>query len=141
MTRKSHQNYRSRCNWNYIYLQGVPKKVSFGQSCPKVVQSGPKYPKLAKTVNDNLDGPKWSKNIVSQLFPKNSTILDTPYKLFLQDGDLDHPLHIKDGLPLHNHMEDPVNVFPHKISTSTLKRGSTGSKRTFLLKEKRESIV
>jgi len=58
-----------------------------------------------------------------------------------EDGDLDHPLHIKDGLPLHNHMEDPVNVFPHKISTSTLKRGSTGSKRTFLLKEKRESIV
>ena len=39
------------------------------------------------------------------------------------------------------HMNDPVNVFPHKISTSTLKRGSAGSKRTFLLKEKRESIV
>ena len=39
------------------------------------------------------------------------------------------------------HMDDPVNVFPHKISTSTLKRGSAGSKRTFLLKEKRESIV
>ena len=39
------------------------------------------------------------------------------------------------------HMDDPVNVFPHKISTSTLKRGNAGSKRTFLLKEKRESIV
>ena len=37
-------------------------------------------------------------------------------------------------------MEDPINVFPNKISTSTLKRGSS-SKRTFLLKEKRESIV
>ena len=83
-------------------------------------------------------GPK----ILSPNFAlKKSIALDTPYKLFLQDGDLDHPLHIKDGLPLHNHMEDPVNVFPHKISTSTLKRGSTGSKRTFLLKEKRESIV
>ena len=40
-----------------------------------------------------------------------------------------------------HHMEDPVNVFPHKISTSTLKSGSSRSKRTFLLKEKRESIV
>ena len=37
-------------------------------------------------------------------------------------------------------MEDPINVFPNKISSSTLKRGSS-SKRTFLLKEKRESIV
>ena len=40
-----------------------------------------------------------------------------------------------------HHMDDPVNVFPHKISTSTLKSGSSRSKRTFLLKEKRESIV
>jgi len=39
-------------------------------------------------------------------------------------------------------MDEAVNVFPTKISTSTLKRaGSTGNKRTFLLKEKRESIV
>ena len=51
----------------------------------------------------------------------------------MNDDDVEHsPLHI---------MDDPVNVFPHKISTSTLKRGSAGAKRTFLLKEKRESIV
>ena len=31
-------------------------------------------------------------------------------------------------------------LFPNKISTSTLKRGAA-CKRTFLLKEKRESIV
>ena len=31
-------------------------------------------------------------------------------------------------------------LFPNKISTSTLKRGAS-CKRTFLLKEKRESIV
>ena len=46
-----------------------------------------------------------------------------------------------EGSTLEHHMDDPVNVFPHKISTSTLKRGSAGAKRTFLLKEKRESIV
>ena len=49
----------------------------------------------------------------------------------------------QDGLLLHSEdcdMEDPSNVFPNKISSSTLKRGSS-SKRTFLLKEKRESIV
>lgn len=49
----------------------------------------------------------------------------------------------REGLLQHSSdcdMEDPINVFPNKISTSTLKRG-TSTQRTFLLKEKRESIV
>ena len=49
----------------------------------------------------------------------------------------------REGLLQHSSdcdMEDPINVFPNKISTSTLKRGAS-TQRTFLLKEKRESIV
>jgi len=50
----------------------------------------------------------------------------------------------RDGLLLLNSsetdLEEVGGLFPNKISTSTLKRGSS-CKRTYLLKEKRESIV
>ena len=108
MTRKSHQNYRSRCNWNYIYLQGAPKKVSsrvlnamFGDQIigPKLPQSSPKYPKLAKTVQDNLDGPKWSKNLVSQLCPKNLLFWTHPINCFCRMVTWTTPSTSRTGCP------------------------------------------
>ena len=69
----------------------------------------------------------------------HSTGCDMNLDLDLDDGST-MDVHHMEKMDVH-HMDDPVNVFPHKISTSTLKRGSAGAKRTFLLKEKRESIV
>ena len=64
------------CLSTNIYIQGWPKKASnqmraiLGQRA----QSGPKWPKMAQTVQENLDGPKWSENLVSQHHAQNSVL-------------------------------------------------------------------
>ena len=52
------------------YLQNF--MVMLGDQWPKVFQRSPKCQKFAQTAQDNLDGPMWSENLVSQHHPKNS---------------------------------------------------------------------
>ena len=42
----------------------------FGPKWPKEVQCGPKQLIFSKMVQDNLDDPKWSKNLVFQYSPQ-----------------------------------------------------------------------
>ena len=58
-------------------VQVVPKKLltEFLELCWETRifgHSGRKWPKLTQTVQDNLDGPNWSKNLASQSSHQNS---------------------------------------------------------------------
>ena len=58
-------------------VQGVPKKLltEFWEPCWEtriLGHSSPKVPKLIQTVQYNLDGPDWFKNLVSQSSHQNS---------------------------------------------------------------------
>ena len=48
------------------YSQNFEDYVERTDIGANVSQCGPKWLKLAHTVQDNLDGPKWSKNLVSR---------------------------------------------------------------------------
>ena len=54
------------------YSQNFEDYVERTDIGANVPQSGPKGLKLAHTVQDNLDGPKWSNNLVSRHRPQNS---------------------------------------------------------------------
>ena len=59
--------------YQYIYIQGWPKKAS-NQMRAILGQRSPKWQKMAQTVQENRDGPKWSENLVSQHHAQNSVL-------------------------------------------------------------------
>ena len=62
-----------------LYRVSRPKQVAYrilrtvlGNQIFGSMQCRPKLPTLAQTVQDNLDGPRWSKDLFSQHGPQNS---------------------------------------------------------------------